>query len=58
MNMKRRKIRTFLTVLGVTIGVISVVSLLSIGMGVKRELVNTITDSGTVNQIVVYSAQS
>jgi ABC-type antimicrobial peptide transport system permease subunit len=58
MNMKRRKIRTFLTVLGVAIGVISVVSLLSIGIGVKRELVNTIIDSGTVNQIVVYSAQS
>jgi ABC-type antimicrobial peptide transport system permease subunit len=58
MNMKRRKIRTFLTVLGVTIGVVSVVSLLSIGIGVRQELINTITDSGTVNQIVVYSSYS
>ena len=37
MNMKRRKIRTFLTVLGVMIGVISVVALLAVGIGVKND---------------------
>ena len=37
MNMKRRKIRTFLTVLGVMIGVISVVALLAVGIGERDD---------------------
>ena len=37
-NIKRRRARTILTLLGVMIGVVAVVSLLSLGMGVKREL--------------------
>ena len=41
MNMKRRKIRTFLTVLGVMIGVISVVALLAVGIGVKNEMIDS-----------------
>ncbi|UWP16277.1 ABC transporter permease [Coprococcus eutactus] len=53
--MKRRKIRTFLTVLGVMIGVISVVALMSVGLGVKKEMIDSVVDSGSVNQIKVYS---
>lgn len=55
MNMKRRKIRTFLTALGVMIGVISVVALMSVGLGVKKEMIDSVVDSGSVNQIKVYS---
>ncbi len=55
MNMKRRKVRTFLTVLGVMIGVISVVALLSVGIGVKNEMIDSTVESGSVNQIKVYS---
>ena len=55
MNMKRRKIRTFLTVLGVMIGGISVVALMSVGLGVKKEMIDSVVDSGSVNQIKVYS---
>lgn len=55
MNMKRRKIRTFMTVLGVMIGVISVVALMSVGLGVKKEMIDSVVDSGSVNQIKVYS---
>ena len=55
MNMKRRKIRTILTVLGVMIGVISVVALMSVGLGVKKEMIDSVVDSGSVNQIKVYS---
>ena len=55
MNMKRRKVRTFLTVLGVMIGVISVVALLSVGIGVKNEMIDSAVASGSVNQIKVYS---
>ena len=55
MNMKRRKIRTFLTVLGVMIGVISVVALLAVGIGVKNEMIDSAVASGSVNQITMYS---
>lgn len=55
MNMKRRKIRTFLTVLGVMIGVISVVALLAVGIGVKNEMIDSVVASGSVNQITIYS---
>lgn len=55
MNMKRRKVRTFLTVLGVMIGVISVVALLAVGIGVKNEMIDSAVASGSVNQIKVYS---
>ena len=55
MNMKRRKVRTALTVLGVTIGVISVVALLSVGIGVKKEMIDSVIDGGSVNEIKVYS---
>ena len=55
MNMKRRKIRTILTVLGVMIVVISVVALMSVGLGVKKERIDSVVDSGSVNQIKVYS---
>ena len=40
LNMKRRRARTVLTILGVTIGVISIVSLLALGLGVKKELLS------------------
>lgn len=58
MNMKRRGVRTFLTVLGVMIGVISVVALLAVGIGVKNELIDSVIDSGSVNQIKIYSENS
>ena len=55
MNMKRRKVRTFLTILGVMIGVISVVALLAVGIGVKNEMIDSVVAGGSVNQIRVYS---
>lgn len=53
-NMKQRGVRTLLTILGVVIGVISVVSLLAIGIGVKRELLSTVEQTGSVTEIVIY----
>lgn len=58
MNMKRRKVRTILTVLGVTIGVISIVSLLSIGIGVKDVLLGDYESSDKVRRITVYGEES
>ena len=46
---------TFLTILGVTIGVILVVALLAVGLGVKNEMIDSVIAGGSVNQIKVYS---
>lgn len=53
-NMKQRGVRTLLTILGVVIGVISIVSLLAIGIGVKKELLSTVEQTGSVTEIVIY----
>lgn len=58
MNIKRRRVRTILTVLGVSIGVISVVSLLAVGIGVKELLLKPYETGDTVRRIEVYSSQS
>lgn len=52
-NMKQRGIRTGLTILGVVIGVISIVSLLSIGIGVKETVLSEFMSNERVNQITV-----
>jgi ABC-type antimicrobial peptide transport system permease subunit len=56
MNMKRRKTRTFLTILGVVIGVISVVTLLAVGIGVRQEMINSMVDSESICRIQVTGA--
>ncbi|MGN0150939.1 MAG: ABC transporter permease [Wujia sp.] len=58
MNMKRRRARTILTILGVTIGVISVVAMLALGLGVKKELLAGFTDESSVKKIVVTCPQN
>lgn len=58
LNMKRRRARTVLTILGVTIGVISIVSLLALGLGVKKELLSQFEDENTVKNIRVYGSQN
>lgn len=53
-NMRQRGVRTFLTILGVVIGVISIVALLAIGIGVKRELLSDMESTVSVTRITVY----
>lgn len=55
-NMKKRGIRTFLTILGVVIGVISIVSLISVGIGVK-ELIMKDFGGDTLRRIEVTSME-
>ena len=57
-NIKRRKARTILTLLGVMIGVVAVVSLLSLGMGVKRELLQGYGDDASIRQITVQTPEN
>lgn len=53
-NMKQRGIRTWLTILGVVIGVISIVSMMGIGLGVKEELMQMTESEGGATQIQIY----
>lgn len=57
-NIKRRRARTILTLLGVMIGVVAVVSLLSLGMGVKRELLQGYGDDTSIRQITVQTQEN
>ena len=52
-NLRRRKWRTVLTVLGVTIGTISVVLMLSLGFGLKETLNAELNAGGGINDITV-----
>ena len=57
-NIRRRKARTILTLLGVMIGVVAVVSLLSLGIGVKRELLQGYGDDTSIRQITVQTPEN
>lgn len=52
-NLRRRKIRTFLTVLGVTIGTISIVAMLSIGLAMRQSMMSSLNGQGGATAINV-----
>lgn len=52
-NLKRRKLRTFLTVLGVIIGTTSIVVMISLGLGMKQSLYREVEQSGGITSINV-----
>ncbi len=52
-SMWRRKLRTFLTVLGVMIGTASIVVMMSIGIGLNQSFIDQIESSGTLTLITV-----
>lgn len=54
-NLKRRKLRTFLTVLGVIIGTTSIVVMISLGLGMQQSIYDQIERSGGLNTITVSS---
>lgn len=53
-NLLRRKLRTFLTVLGVVIGTASIVVMLSLGLGLKKSSLKQIEQYGGITTITVY----
>ena len=53
-NLKRRKLRTFLTVLGVIIGTASVVIMVSLGIGLNELMLEMYSSSGDMTAIQVY----
>lgn len=52
-NLFKRKFRTFLTVLGVVIGTISIVVMISLGMGMKASIMESMNTFGSVKMIQV-----
>ncbi len=54
-NLWRRKLRTFLTVLGVLIGTTSIVAMLSLAFGMKQMIMEEYSSMGAITQIQVSS---
>ena len=54
-NLKRRKLRTFLTVLGVVIGTASIVVMISLGLGMQQSLYREVEQSGGLTTIKAVS---
>ncbi len=53
-NLRRRKTRTFLTILGVVIGTASIVVMVSLGLGMSQMMLKSYQDEGTLTLIRVY----
>lgn len=52
-NLKRRKVRTFLTVLGVIIGTASIVVMISLGLGLQESMYQELEQSGGLTMLTV-----
>ena len=50
-NLRRRKLRTFLTVLGVVIGTASIVVMVSLGLGMQKSMYQEIEQYGGLTTI-------
>lgn len=57
-NLWKRKLRTFLTVLGVVIGTTSIVVMVSIGIGMNESFQKQVEEWGSLQVIDVYSSNS
>ena len=54
-NLLRRKARTLLTVIGVVIGTISIVVMISIGIGMNQSFESSIMENGSMTVIEIYA---
>ena len=57
-NLWKRKVRTFLTVLGVVIGTASIVVMVSLGLGLNRAAMQDIEENGGLTTITVQEADN
>ena len=54
-NLRRRKTRTLLTVLGVVIGTASIVVMISLGLGMSESMVREYQQYGSLTKITIYA---
>lgn len=57
-NLKRRKLRTFLTILGVVIGTASIVVMISLGLGMQESMYREVEQSGGITNLSVTGKQA
>ena len=57
-NLKQRKLRTALTITGIMIGIMSILTMLTAGMGAKKTMIEEVEKSGNTREIYVSSANS
>lgn len=57
-NLKRRKLRTFLTILGVVIGTTSIVVMISLGLGMQQSMYEEVEQSGGMTSLTVTGKQT
>ena len=57
-NLWKRKLRTVLTVLGVVIGITSIVVMVALGNGLKESMMESISSYSSITQIEVNSGRS
>ena len=57
-SLKRRKLRTFLTVLGVVIGTASIVVMISLGLGLQESMYAEVEKNGGTTGITVTGKES
>ena len=57
-SLKRRKLRTFLTILGVVIGTASIVVMISLGLGMQESVYREIEQSGGMTSLTVTGKQT
>lgn len=57
-NLKRHKSRTFLTILGIVIGTISIIMMIALGLGMQESFASTIENMGSVDIITVTKGDS
>ena len=55
--LRKHKMRSLLTTLGIIVGIISIITVMSIGQGAKQKVKEQIEDLGT-NFIIVFSGTS
>ena len=53
-NIKLRKLRTALTIIGITIGIMSIVTMLTTGMGAKKTMMDEMEKSGSAKEILIF----
>ena len=54
-NLWKRKLRTVLTVLGVVIGITSIVVMVALGNGLKQSMLDNYSNYNSMTQIQIYS---
>ena len=57
-SLRRRKLRTFLTVLGVVIGTASIVVMISMGLGLQEAMYEEVAENGGTTAITVTGKDS